>query len=257
MSFISVMCLAPALGNIWSIDHRRPKLKPPQCHPQHPAPPPFFFFGGGVALRTPYGTYGKVCSMLPEGQSTIYCSLAWILIFYAFSRTAKFSKWILKIRTPYDAYEKVCSVLPEGHFATYCSLSSDFLCILTQSGVFQTKFLASLKGNPRGKCKLAWKRRNAQFVSFAGFCGFSVNIFCNRCTFCFEIENFKAQPCCLVLYRWRAEKGLAHDVIGTCDTHSGLVHDVKDTDYRAHDGSAHGGVFATFKRRFFMNQSSP
>ena len=33
-------------------------------------------------------------------------------------------------------------------------------------------------------------------------------------------------------------------------SHSGLVHDVTDTDRWAHNGSTHGRVFATFKRRF-------
>ena len=45
-------------------------------------------------------------------------------------------------------------------------------------------------------------------------------------------------------------KTLARDVSGTIATYSNLVHGVIGTDYSAQNGTAHGRVFATFKRRF-------
>ena len=51
----------------------------------------------------------------------------------------------------------------------------------------------------------------------------------------------------------KSTKWLAHDVIDTHAAHASLVHDVKDKDCRTQNGSVHGRVFATFKRRFLIN----
>ena len=58
--------------------------------------------------------------------------------------------------------------------------------------------------------------------------------------------SFGAQPCWFALYQWRTEKGWLVTCLILTATHSGLVRDVNDTDYWAHNGSTHGGVFAIF-----------
>ena len=49
----------------------------------------------------------------------------------------------------------------------------------------------------------------------------------------------------------KSRKRMSHDVFDTFTPHSGLVHDVTNTDCWAQNGSTHGRVLATFKRRFF------
>ena len=41
-------------------------------------------------------------------------------------------------------------------------------------------------------------------------------------SFCFQFELLQALPCCLALYRWRAEKG-CRDVFNTFETYAGIV----------------------------------
>ena len=74
------------------------------------------------------------------------------------------------------------------------------------------------------------------------------------CVCCFEIELLRLQPYRFDLYLCKEQKRLARDVFDTFATHFGLVYDVTDTHCWAQNGSSHGQVFETFKRRSLANR---
>ena len=52
----------------------------------------------------------------------------------------------------------------------------------------------------------------------------------------------------------KSRERLAQDVVDPCATHDGLVHDDTNTESQTQNGSAHGLIFATFKRLLLITR---
>ena len=98
-----------------------------------------------------------------------------------------------------------------------------------------------LKGERKRRLNLAWKRRKYALCSFYQ---------CSHKTGTFSVaSNLSSSGRCHAGSRWVELVGSWR--FDTFATHSGLVHDVTDTDYWTQNGSNHSRVLPTFKYRLF------
>ena len=94
-------------------------------------------------------------------------------------------------------------------------------------------------------CHYFYTKEVSCFVSFCLF----------LCLFLFQNEAPQRVVMMVRSLPTKKRKNLSHDVFDTLATHAGSVHDVKDTDCWAQNGSAHGRVFANFERRLLKNKT--